>query len=99
MVPDPYFRICIIVFYNFTSFAGDIVCLRETGPDQGRQVLSGVVINVTQSSIRITVEDDVDELDSLSDDVQLQLHKLSNDVCTFPVIGLSSVDAEMVHVT
>lgn len=69
-------HVCCIV-------AGDIVSVREAGPEQGHQVSTGVVVHVTQLSIRIAIDDDIDELDTLSDDAQLHLYKLSNDVCAF----------------
>lgn len=35
---------------------------------------------VSQKNIQIVLDDDADELDSLSDDTQLRLNKLANDV-------------------
>ncbi|XP_071535256.1 DNA-binding protein SMUBP-2-like [Panulirus ornatus] len=63
---------------NFSS--GDIVGVHTYGPEQNIQLTTGVVTHITQSSVRIVIDEGADELDTLSDDVQLYLHRLSNDV-------------------
>lgn len=60
--------------------AGDIVGVCESGSGQGQQRATGVVKYVSQKSIQIVLDEDADELDSLSDDAQLRLNKLANDV-------------------
>ncbi|XP_047483924.1 DNA-binding protein SMUBP-2-like [Penaeus chinensis] len=61
---------------NFSS--GDIVGVYESG--SGQQCTTGVVKYVSQKNIQIVLDDDADELDNLSDDTQLRLNKLANDV-------------------
>lgn len=57
---------------------GDIVGVCDSG--SGQQCATGVVKYVSQKNIQIVLDDDADELDSLSDDTQLRLNKLANDV-------------------
>ncbi|ROT69945.1 putative DNA-binding protein SMUBP-2 [Penaeus vannamei] len=74
---------------NFSS--GDIVGVCDSG--SGQQCATGVVKYVSQKNIQIVLDDDADELDSLSDDTQLRLNKLANDV-TYRRIksGLTELD-------
>lgn len=57
---------------------GDIVGVCDSG--SGQQCATGVVKYVSQKNIQIVLDDDADELDSLSNDTQLRLNKLANDV-------------------
>nr|XP_045602750.1 DNA-binding protein SMUBP-2-like [Procambarus clarkii] len=76
---------------NFSS--GDIVGVHQSGLEQNGQITTGVVTNVSQSSIRIVIDEGAEELDTIGDDVKLHLHKLCNDV-TYRRIksGLTKLD-------
>ncbi|XP_068250113.1 DNA-binding protein SMUBP-2-like [Palaemon carinicauda] len=63
---------------NFSS--GDIVGVHECGANERKQLTSGVVTRVSQSSIQIVLDEDADELDTIADGTLLRLHKLANDV-------------------
>ncbi|CAL4117470.1 unnamed protein product, partial [Meganyctiphanes norvegica] len=63
-----------------TFSSGDIVGVYECGAGIGKQLTTGVVIRISQYNIKVALDDDADELDSLEDDKQLRLHKLANDV-------------------
>ncbi|XP_064096292.1 DNA-binding protein SMUBP-2-like [Macrobrachium nipponense] len=63
---------------SFSS--GDIVGVHEYGASERKQLTSGVVTRVSQSSIQIVLDGDADELDSTADGALLYLHKLANNV-------------------
>ncbi|XP_066946913.1 DNA-binding protein SMUBP-2-like isoform X2 [Macrobrachium rosenbergii] len=63
---------------SFSS--GDIVGVHEYGANERKQLTSGVVTRVSQSSIQIVLDGDADELDATADGALLYLHKLANNV-------------------
>ncbi|KAK7023360.1 DNA-binding protein SMUBP-2 [Halocaridina rubra] len=60
--------------------SGDIVGIHESSTTTQKQLSSGVVTRITQSSVQIVIDEGADELDCTSDDALFRLHQLANDV-------------------
>lgn len=85
---------CTVVIVS----AGDIVGVHSYGSEQNSQLTTGIVTHISQSSVRFVVDEGVDDLDTLGDDVQLYLHRLSNDVRFCSHLIIMSVLLWLLHI-